>query len=1233
MTAVGQQVRQILEQRVMILDGAMGSVVQSRRLHEEDYRGERFAKHPVDLRGCNDLLCLTRPDVVSQIHLEYLQAGADIIETNTFNATPISLADYDLSYLTEELNEAAARLARAAVDGLPDTARPRFVAGAIGPTRATLSLSPDVSNPGYRTHDFATVAAGYQAQIRGLIKGGVDLLLIETVFDTLTLKACLWAVAEAAAEAGRDLPTMVSVTFADASFRTLSGQTPEAFWHSIEHADLLSVGVNCGLAPTQMRPAIEALARLAPLPFSCYLNAGLPNEMGEYDETPAAMATVLRQYAAEGLLNLVGGCCGTTPDHVAAIAAAVADCPPRQPPPVAAVPCFSGLEPYRVYAGGNLTMVGERTNVSGSRKFANLIRNNKLEAAVEIARAQVNGGANLLDVNMDEGLLDARAAMTEFLQRLAAEPDIARLPVMVDSSDFAVIEAGLRCLQGKSVVNSLSLKEGEAVFRQQARLCRRYGAAIVVMAFDEEGQATTVERRVEICRRAYRILTEEVGVPPRDILFDANILTVATGLEEHADYANNYLQAIPLIKSSCPGSLISGGVSNVSFAFRGQESMREAIHAVFLFHAVAAGMDVAIVNAGQLAAYDRVPATTRERIEDVLFNRRADATERLLELAATWRGEASNRGEDLSWRQADPAARLREALLRGRDDWVAADLEEALPLFPSPLAIIEGPLMDGMDQVGELFGAGRMFLPQVVKSARVMKRAVAWLQPRMAASGVGGTSRCRGRVVMATVKGDVHDIGKNIVAVVLACNNFEVIDLGVMVPAARIVNAAREHHADLIGLSGLITPSLDEMVHVARELEREGLSLPLLIGGATTSAKHTAVKIAPVYHAPVIHVLDASRAPSVVTQATDADALDRLDQANRQEQQRLRESFARRDQARDLLPYAEAKARRLQLDWVGYSPPTPAFAGVRRWSPVPLERLVPYIDWGPFLHVWELRGGYARLLADPQAGTQVRQLLADAEELLQVVIGERWLTAQACHGFFRAHSEGDDIVVGGDDGPPAAVSRFATLRQQARKRDLGAPYLALADFVAPRERGQVDWVGAFAVTAGIGIESHVRRLQADHDDYRAIMLEALADRLAEALAEMLHEQARREWGYGIDEAATLDDLIHERYRGIRPAPGYPACPDHQDKQTLFALLGMGDDDLPRLTETLAMYPAASVSGLYLSHPEARYFAVGPIGRDQVHDYAQRVQTDVAAVERRLSPSLAYDPEARAATGR
>ncbi|MEW6753094.1 MAG: methionine synthase [Candidatus Latescibacterota bacterium] len=1224
MHAPTQLLRDLLSRRIAILDGAMGSMIQSHGLCEADYRGEVLAAHGRDLKGCNDVLCLTRPALVEAIHAAYLEAGADIVETNTFNATPVSLEDYGLQDRVVEINRQAAGLARRAADAwtarTPD--RPRFVAGSMGPTRITLSLSPDVANPGYRTHRFEEVAAGYYQQVRGLVEGGVDLLLAETVFDTLTLKACLWAIQQYFEDTGNSVPVVVSVTFSDPSYRTLSGQTAEAFWYSIEHMDLLAVGVNCGMAPAAMRPAIEELAGVAPLSLAAYLNAGLPNEMGEYDQTPEEVARTLAGFAAEGLLNLVGGCCGTTPAHVHAIAEAVAGVDPRVPPAPLSLPRFSGMDPLVIRPESSFTMIGERTNVTGSQRFARLVKQGQYEAAVEVARQQVEGGANVLDVNTDEGLLESEQVMAALLHRIAAEPDIARVPVMVDSSNFAVIEAGLRCLQGKGIVNSLSLKEGEEVFRQHARAVRRYGAAVVVMAFDEQGQATDVEHKVAVCRRAWRILTEEVGLPPHDVIFDPNILTVATGMEEHNAYALNYLEAIPRIKEACPGCLTSGGVSNISFSFRGNEYVRQAMHAAFLYHAIAGGLDMAIVNAGQLMVYEDIPPDLREMVEDVLLNRRPDATERLVEVAEGLRGKSAARESDESWRRGSVSERLRHALLHGRLDHLEEDLSAALAEYPSPLAVIEGPLMDGMNAVGELFGAGKMFLPQVVKSARAMKRAVAFLEPGMAAARQNGARQTRGRILLATVKGDVHDIGKNIVGVVLACNNYEVIDLGVMVPADRILRTAHERQVDIVGLSGLITPSLDEMVHVAREMEREGLRLPLLIGGATTSRKHTAVRIAPAYGGPAFHVQDASRAPGVVGQLMSPLRRGDLEAANRAEQRRQQHAYEQGDAGRDLIPHAEARARRTPLTWDAAQVCRPVLSGVRHLAPIPLPQIVPYIDWSPFFHVWELRGGYPRLLQDPVVGEQARQVYADGKRLLDRVVAEGWLCAEAVYGLFPAASEGDDIVLYADESRTAVAARFPSLRQQTRKRRPDAPCQALSDFVAPVETGLPDWVGAFAVTAGLGAEEHVARLEAAHDDYGAILLKALADRLAEALAERLHEQVRRHW-YAPDEQLTWEQLIAEEYRGIRPAPGYPACPDHTDKRAIFALLGVEERTGITLTETCAMHPAASVSGLYLGHPEARYFAVGPLGRDQVEDYARRKGMTLEEAERWLGANLGY----------
>ncbi|MBM3276794.1 MAG: methionine synthase [Candidatus Handelsmanbacteria bacterium] len=1217
-TPAGQQLRALLSERILLLDGAMGTMIQAHGLQEIDFRGTRFAGHPVDLRGCSDLLCLTQPSLIEGIHRAFLDAGADLIETNTFNATPVSLEDYQLQNCVEELNRTAAQLARRAADEYTarDPRRPRFVAGSIGPTRVSLSLSPKVEDPGFRTHTFDQIARGYYLQIKGLLEGGADLLLAETTFDTLTLKACLWAVAQHCEERGQRLPLMVSATFADQSGRILSGQTLEAFWNSVERADLLSAGINCALGPEAMRPYVEELAGLAPVCTSCYPNAGLPNEFGGFDETPEQVAAVLGEFAGMGWLNIAGGCCGTTPEHVHAIGRAIEGREPRVPPPHRTLSRYSGLEPLTLRPDANFILIGERTNITGSQRFARLIRKGDYEAAVEVARQQVEGGANILDVNMDEGLLDSKAAMTAFLNRMAAEPDIARIPLMIDSSDFGVIEAGLKCAQGKAIVNSISLKEGEESFLRQARAVRRYGAAVVVMAFDEEGQATSVERRVEICARACRLLTEEVGMDWSDIVFDPNVLAVATGMEEHNDYALSFIEAVQQIKARFPRVKTSGGISNLSFAFRGNEPVRRAMHASFLYHAIRAGLDMGIVNAGQLALYEEIPPDLLERVEDVLFNRRPDATERLVQFADTVEAAGDLAPEAAAWRSGTVEERLQHALLNGVVEHLEEDLRQALETYPAPLSLIEGPLMAGMNVVGELFGSGKMFLPQVVKSARVMKSAVAFLEPLMESGAQGRGSR--GKIVMATVKGDVHDIGKNIVGVVLRCNNYEVIDLGVMAPAEKILATARAEGADLIGLSGLITPSLEEMVHVAREMERQGFAIPLLIGGATTSRKHTAVKIAPAYTHPTLHVLDASRAPVVVGHLLNPQTRAELIEANAAEQERQREAFAGGRGDKPLLPLAEARSAAPALDWE--TPPVPQFLGVRHLPSFSLTELVPYIDWSPFFHVWELRGSYPRILQDPVVGQEAQRLFADAQAMLEQLLGEQWLRAEAVYGFFPASAAGDDIAVYAEPTRRTERLRFHTLRQQAQKRE--GEYLALADFVAPAQRGLEDHVGGFALTAGLGIEEHVARFERAHDDYRAILLKALADRLAEAFAEKLHETARRQW-YAPGEDLPKADLIREGYRGIRPAPGYPACPDHTEKRLLFELLEVEKRTALHLTKTCAMHPAASVSGLYFDHPQARYFSVGRLGRDQVEDYAGRKGWTLAEAERWLGPNLGY----------
>ena len=1222
-----EQLEALLSRRILILDGAMGTMIQAEGLDEAAFRAEAFHDHGRDLKGCNDLLCLTQPAIVEAIHHRYLSSGADLIETNTFNATAISLADYALEEQVFAINKAAAEIARRAADSFtakhPD--RPRFVAGSMGPTNRTASLSPDVNRPGFRAVSFVELERAYHEQARALLAGGVDLLLPETAFDTLNLKAALFAIHRAFDETGLRVPVLASLTITDASGRTLSGQTLEAAWISIRHADLFGVGLNCALGAEQMQPHLEEIARIAPLWIHCYPNAGLPNEMGLYDDTPERMAALLRGYAEEGWLNIVGGCCGTTAEHIGAIAEAVSGLPPRRRAEPAAFTQLSGLEPLTLRPDSNFILVGERTNITGSRRFARLIRENKMEEALEVARQQVEGGANLLDVNMDEGLIDSEKVMMEFLRLIGSEPEIARLPIMVDSSKFSVLEAGLQCLQGKGVVNSISLKEGEEIFKRQARLIKRYGAAVVVMAFDEEGQAVSTERRVSILERAHRILTQEVGFAPTDVILDPNILAIATGMDEHNDYALTYLEATRELKRRLPQAKISGGVSNLSFAFRGNDRVRDAMHAAFLYHAIQAGMDMGIVNAGQLAVYDEIPPDLKERVEDVLLNRRSDATERLVEFASTLEGKAQVREkEEESWRTESLEKRLEHALVRGAAEHIDSDVAEALATYPTPLSIIEGPLMAGMNVVGDLFGSGKMFLPQVVKSARVMKKAVAILEPLMEAEKKASRSRSsRARIVLATVKGDVHDIGKNIVGVVLGCNNYDIIDLGVMVPADRILRTAREQQADLIGLSGLITPSLDEMVHVATEMERQGFRLPLLIGGATTSRKHTSVKIAPAYGAETVHVLDASRAVDVVGQLLRRDAREPFMRRVRDEQEADRRRYEAL-QDREILPYEEARRRRLALDWDRTPPARPSFLRSRILGDVPLSELVPYIDWTPFFHVWELRGTYPAILDHPEQGAAARDLLRAGQDLLERMVREGWVTARGVYGFYPANSDGDDIVIFTDDQRRQELLRFHTLRQQTPAAD-GRPRLALADFVAPHGTRRSDYLGAFAVTTGFGLDRLVMRFERDLDDYSAILAKALADRLAEAFAERLHEIARRDWSYGEKEHLSKEDLIKGRYRGIRPAPGYPACPDHSEKRILWDLLEVQGVAGISLTESCAMDPAASVSGLYFSHPEARYFAVGKIGRDQVAAYAARKGMPLEEVERWLGPNLAYDP--------
>ncbi|TDI99463.1 MAG: methionine synthase [Deltaproteobacteria bacterium] len=1216
---------QSLGQRILILDGAMGSMIQGYGLEERDFRGERFADHAKDLQGNGDVLTLTRPEVIREIHANYLEAGSDIIGTNTFSATGVAQGDYALEPIVYELNRKAAELALevCAEFTLRTPDKPRFVAGSIGPTNKTLSISPDVDDPALRALDFDTLREAYAEQARGLIDGGCDVLLIETIFDTLNAKAAIVAIQEVFEEQGRALPLMLSVTITDRSGRTLSGQTVEAFWTSVAHAQPLSVGINCALGAAEMRPWLAELAEIAPTRISCYPNAGLPNAFGGYDEQPEQTAALLQEFARSGLVNLVGGCCGTTPDHIRAIAGAVQGLAPRPVPVEEPFSRFSGLEMLTIRPDSNFIMIGERTNVSGSRRFANLIKKGDYTTAAEVALDQVRGGANIVDVNMDEGMLESEQAMTTFLNLIATEPEIARTPVMIDSSKWSVIEAGLKCVQGKSIVNSLSLKEGEEEFLAKARLARRYGAGIVVMAFDEQGQADTTERKVEICQRAYKLLTEQVGINPYDIIFDPNILAIATGLEEHNAYATSYIEATRILKETCPGAMVSGGVSNLSFAFRGNDMLREAMNSSFLYHAIRAGMDMGIVNAGQLVVYEDIPGDLLERVEDVIFNRREDATERLVEAADSVHGTGKKREVDLSWREASVEQRLSHALVRGVVDFIEDDVEEARQRYAKPLEVIEGPLMDGMKVVGDLFGAGKMFLPQVVKSARVMKRAVAYLQPFMdAEKEASSESTSRGRVVLATVKGDVHDIGKNIVAVVLQCNNYEVTNLGVMVPCDQILQTALDQQADFIGLSGLITPSLDEMVHVAREMERRNFKTPLLIGGATTSKQHTAVKIAPEFGISTVHVLDASRVAGVVSSLLDSTRREEFERENRENQERLR-ALHRAKQTRVLVPYKRALEQRLTLEWRPEEIAVPRFTGRRELADVSLETLSAYIDWTFFFSAWELKGRFPKILDHPEHGEAARELYDAARQLLQRIIDEKLLEARGVYGFWPAGSLEDDIILYTDEARETELLRFNMLRQQASTRP-AKPRLSLADFIAPVGSGVEDYVGAFAVTAGLGAEELARSFEREHDDYHAIMVKSLADRLAEAFAEYLHQQARREWGYGESEQLANDDLIAEKYRGIRPAFGYPACPDHSETRKLFALLdaanvGMG------LTESYAMTPAASVSGLYFAHPSARYFNLGRIDRDQVESYAARKGLSTQEVERWLAPNLGYDP--------
>ncbi len=1239
------RLRELLARRILLLDGAMGTMIQSLRLSEAEFRGQRFADHPVDLRGNNDLLVLTRPDLVRDIHDQYLLAGADIIETNTFGATSIAQEDYRLAHLTYEINVAAARIAREAADKHATADKPRFVAGALGPTPKTASISPDVNDPGARNVTFDQLAESYGEQARGLLDGGVDVLLIETIFDTLNAKAAIFALEAEFERRGQRVPVMISGTVTDASGRILSGQTVEAFWHSVRHARPLTIGLNCALGAALMRPYIEELAGVADTFVSVYPNAGLPNPMSEtgFDETPDVTSALLMEFAQAGFVNIAGGCCGTTPDHIRAIAAAIDGLPPRQIPQDSARALkLSGLEPVKIGDDSLFVNVGERANVTGSKAFARLILNDQFEEAVSVARQQVENGAQVIDINMDEAMLDSARAMTRFLNLIASEPDISRVPVMIDSSKWSVIETGLKCVQGKAIVNSISMKEGEAEFIRQATLARRYGAAVVVMAFDEQGQADTLERKTEICRRSYGILTEQVGFPAEDIIFDPNIFAIATGIEEHNNYAVDFIEATRWIRQHLPYAKVSGGVSNVSFSFRGNDHVREAIHTVFLYHAIRAGMTMGIVNAGQLGVYEEIEPELRERVEDVVLNRRPDAGERLVAFAEQVKAGGRKNEEDLAWRGEPVEKRLAHALIHGITAFVVEDTEECRAAIAArggrPIEVIEGPLMDGMNIVGDLFGAGKMFLPQVVKSARVMKQAVAHLVPYIEAEkaahvAAGGEAKPRGKVVIATVKGDVHDIGKNIVSVVLQCNNFEVINMGVMVPAEKILATAREEGADMVGLSGLITPSLEEMQHVAREMQRQGFTLPLLIGGATTSRVHTAVKIAPHYtNGPVIYVTDASRSVGVCQSLVSDEAAARYVAEINREYQRVREQHASK-KGPELIPLGAARANATRIDWAGYVPPKPKFLGRRAFRNFDLAMIAKYVDWGPFFQTWDLHGPFPQILADDVVGEHARQVFAEGEKMLERIVAERWLTANAAVAFYPANAVGDDIEVYSERadrrGEREVLFTWHGLRQQTRKPVLDGvpnPNQALADFIAPKlidgkPSGISDYIGLFAVTTGIGVDKREAQFVSKHDDYGAIMLKAIADRLAEALAELMHERVRRDlWGYAAGESLTSEELIRERYRGIRPAPGYPACPEHSVKSAMFDVLNAADIGMT-LTENYAMQPAASVSGFYLAHPQSKYFNVGRIGRDQLEDLAARKREAVSELERWLAPNL------------
>jgi len=1221
------QLIQELQRRILVLDGAMGTMIQTYKLDEAGYRGEKFKNHPVSLKGNNDLLSLTQPKIIEEIHRAYLEAGADILETNTFNSTRISMADYKMENQAYAINVAAARLAKKLTEEFTkkDPSKPRFVAGAIGPTNRTASLSPNVNDPGFRAVSFDDLVAAYTEQAQGLIEGGADILLVETVFDTLNCKAALFAIDGYFQKIGKKIPVMVSGTITDQSGRILSGQTVEAFWNSIAHADLLSVGLNCALGAKELRPHLEELSQISPILVSAHPNAGLPNQFGEYDETPEKMGILIEDFIKSGFVNIIGGCCGTTPAHIKKIAEAAGKYPPRKIPKIEPWTRLSGLEPLTIRPDALFVNVGERTNITGSPKFSKAILSGDYEAALSIAKQQVDAGAQIIDINLDEGLLDSEAAMVKFLNLVASEPDISKVPIMVDSSKWSVIEAGLKCVQGKGIVNSISLKEGEARFLEQAKKVRQYGAAVVVMAFDEKGQADTAKRKFEIASRSYKILTEKIGFPPEDIIFDPNILTIATGMDEHNNYAVEFIEATRQIKAAFPLSHVSGGISNLSFSFRGTNSIREAMHSVFLYHAMKAGMDIGIVNAGLMTVYDEIPKDFLEIVEDAILNRRPDATERLLKFAETVKKEGKVTIKDEQWRKGTVEERLSHALVQGVTDHIEQDIEEARQKYPRPIAVIEGPLMDGMNVVGDLFGSGKMFLPQVVKSARVMKKAVAYLTPFIEKEKEKSGKHSSGKILLATVKGDVHDIGKNIVGVVLGCNNYEIIDLGVMTPCEKILETAVKEKVDIIGLSGLITPSLDEMVHVAKEMERTGLKLPLLIGGATTSITHTAVRIEPAYRGPTIHVLDASKSVTVAGSIINPEKRDKFIAEKRKDYAKIREEQKNRTKDARYVSIETARKNKFKSEWQKVPITAPFFPGVKTFKSYSIEAISHKIDWSPFFHTWELRGRYPAIFQDPEVGKAAKKLFDDAQHLLKVILNKKLLVANGVIGLFPAHSVGDDIEVYADEGRTKVLAVFHTLRQQILK-PAGDWNLALADFIAPKESGIKDYLGAFAVTAGINIEPLVKKFEKEHDDYQAIMTKALADRLAEAFAELMHQEVRKKyWGYVKNEKLSTEELIRERYRGIRPAAGYPACPDHTEKQVLFDLLQAEKNAGITLTESFAMYPAAAVSGLYFAHPEAKYFTVGKIEKDQVLDYSKRKGMDVKAVEKWLSPNLNYEP--------